>query len=119
MSFTDPLLVDQYAVADVPFARTSVGANSSTYQKADGTARVIVSHNYGKRIRRTIRLEHSQIVADELVPSNFRNASASIYIVMDVPKLGYTTAQQTQLAQNFRTDLLSDALLAKLVAGEN
>jgi hypothetical protein len=120
LSYSDPLSVTINAVA-TPLARTGSALGSGTFSNADGTVKALVSHAYGKRTRRTFRLDFSKVSADALLPNtNVRN-TMSAYIVVDVPVNGYSTAEALT-----NTKALVDALtastyanLSKLLGGEN
>nr|UJQ84918.1 MAG: hypothetical protein 2 [Leviviridae sp.] len=59
----DPQSVTINAVAQ-SLPAIARGVNTSTYQKDDGTVKLSFAHQYGKRTRRTARLDFSKIVAD-------------------------------------------------------
>lgn len=61
----DPQSVTINAVAQT-LPAVARGVNTSTYRKDDQTVGLSVSHQYGKRTRRTVRLDYSKIVADPL-----------------------------------------------------
>nr|QDH86918.1 MAG: hypothetical protein H4Bulk462434_000003 [Leviviridae sp.] len=83
------------------------GVNNSAYQKDDGTVKLSISHQYGKRTRRTARLDFSKIVADPLVTTQNQKVSMSAYLVVDHPITGLTNTEQKQIV---------DALTAYLTA---
>lgn len=83
------------------------GSNNSIYQKDDGTVKLSVSHQYGKRTRRTVRLDFSKISADPLVPAQNQKVSMSTYLVIDQPITGMTITELKQVV---------DALTAYLTA---
>jgi regulator of extracellular matrix RemA (YlzA/DUF370 family) len=102
----DPQTVTINAVDQV-LPRTSSGKDTATYTKDDGTVIETVSHQYGKRTRRVIRLDQNKIAADSLNPSLNTKSSMGVYLVLDIPTLGFTVTEQTYLAK---------ALLAYLAA---
>lgn len=119
MSYSDPQSVTLSGSA-VSLPRISSGLNSGAFSSADGTAVMKVSHSYGKRNRRTVRLEHSKIAADPLTAANTKY-SMTAYVVLDVPTVGYTVAEAQAIAKGL-TDWLSastGANIAKLLGGEN
>jgi len=106
MAFPDPQSVTINAVAQ-SLPRTSSGSNSGEFTKDDGNVKVTISHQYGTRNRRTVRLTHRKIAADPLVAAQNLEYSMTTYVVMDVPKVGYTVAEA-----KYVVDALSNYLLA-------
>jgi len=100
--------------------RTSTGVNSGVFNTADGTVVLKVTNLYGKRNRRTIRMEHSKIAADPLTAANVRYSMTS-YLVIDTPNVGYTVAEAQAVVAGL-TKWLTDtsgANVAKVLGGEN
>jgi len=67
-----------------------------------------VSHSYGRRNRRALKLTGAKISADPLVPSQNIRPSMSVTLVADVPVNGYTVTEEKAIV---------DALVAYLTAG--
>jgi len=120
MSFTDPQSVTVAGVAN-SLPRIAVDGPSSRYSTQDGGFVLSVSHSYGKRNRRTIRLTRNVISADPLFPSQNVPHSLSVYIVADVPKVGFTAQQQIDVVAGFLAYMTANSSVAvtKLVGGEN
>jgi len=120
MAFADPQSVTINTVAN-SLPRTSSGVNSGAFTKDDGNVRLSVSHAYGKRTRRTIRLDHSKIAPDPLISSTSVKYSMSTYIVVDAPITGYTVAEQKQIVDALIAYLSasSGSATTKLLGGEN
>jgi len=120
MSFSDPQSITINAVAN-SLPRISSGANSGVFQKDDGTVKLSVSHAYGKRTRRTIRVDHSKIATDPLFPTQNARSSMSVYIVVDVPTAGYTITEEKQIVDALTAYLTasSGARVTQLLGGEN
>lgn len=117
---TDPQSLTINAVATSVPAVTR-GNNSSTYQSADGNTKFLVSHNYAKRTRRTVRVDLSKIAADPLISAQSIKYSMSAYLVVDVPVTGYT-ATEAKYAVDALTAWLtasSGANLIKVLGGES
>lgn len=104
--FTDPQTVTINAVAQT-LPRVSSGVGAGEFKKDDGNVGMVISHAYGKRNRRTLRLDHRKVAADPLLSGVNNEYSMSTYIVVDVPKVGYTITEQKQVV---------DALVAYLTA---
>lgn len=120
MSFADPQTVTINAIANV-LPRTSSTQNAGIFTKDDGNVAVSVASAYGKRTRRTIRIDHRKTAADPLFPAQNSPYSMSFYIVADVPQTGYTIVEQKQVIDGFIAWLnaSSGANITKLLGGEN
>jgi hypothetical protein len=120
MAFTDPQSITISAVT-TPLPRTSTGVAGADYQSSDGLIHLNVSHAYGRRTRRVIRVDHSKITADPFIPAQNTKVSMSNYMVFDVPPAGYTNAEQLAVYQGFKAAITasSDALIVKLLGGES
>lgn len=120
MAFADPQSVTINAVAN-SLPRTSSGVNSGVFTKDDGNVRLSVSHQYAKRTRRTIRLDHSKIAADPLISAQNIKYSMSAYLVVDMPITGYTVAEAKQIIDGLTAYLTvsSGARVTQLLGGEN
>lgn len=120
MSFTDPQSVTISGTA-ISLPRVSQGVNGSVYKDNSGLVTLSASSSYGKRTRRTIRLQHSKIAADPFVSTTMVPYSMSVYSVVDVPILGYTVAEQKAVWDGFDALLAAStgALKTKLLGGEN
>lgn len=120
MAFADPQSVTINAIAK-SLPRTGSGLDSGTFQKDDGEVKLTVAHAYNKRNRRTLRLDHQKITTDTLDPTINTLYSMSVYIVVDVPKVGYTVAEQKQVVDGLTAYLTasSGARVTQLLGGEN
>lgn len=119
MAFADPQSVTIGSALSLP--RTGQGVNTGSFTKDDGSAQLVVSHQYGKRVRRTARVNYSKIVADPLVTGTNLRLSSSVYIVLDVPVNGFTVAEQVQIITGLTTWLTAstNANATKLAGGES
>jgi hypothetical protein len=120
MAYADPQTVTVNAVAQ-SMPRVSSGVNTGAFSKDDGTYKLSVSHSYGKRTRRVIRLDMNQIAADPLAAGINVKATAATYLVVDAPITGYTNAQLKLALDGFLAYLTasSGAKLTQLLGGEN
>jgi hypothetical protein len=118
--FTDPQSITVSGTAH-SLARVSSDGNGSRYQNADGTVVESVSHTNGKRYRRAFRVQHSKVAPDPLFPANNVPYSASFWVIADVPKTGYTIAEQKAVLDGFLAQLnaSSGALITKFLGAEN
>lgn len=117
--FADPQSVTLSGSAKT-LARTSSGVNAAVYNDPDSTVKMNVSHQYGKRVRRTVRLEHNKIAADPLTSANTKY-SMTAYVVFDVPTVGYTVAEAAAVVAaltKWLTDT-SGSNVTKVLGGEN
>jgi hypothetical protein len=126
MSFADPQSVTFPAPisATVSLPRISVGVNQSEYQSQDGLDKLSVSHQYGKRTRRLLRLDHAKLSADVLDPSLYSTKSMACYLVFDVPPSntgGFTVAEELAVYGALKGAMTAstDALISKLLGGES
>lgn len=120
MAFSDPQSVTINAVAN-SLPRISSGINAGNFRKDDATVALGVSHAYNKRIRHVLRLDHSKIAVDPLVPTNSVPYSMSTYLVVDVPLVGYSIVEQKQVVDGLTlyTTASSGARITQLLGGEN
>lgn len=120
MAFADPQSVTINAVAQ-SLPRTSSGVNAGIFTKDDGNVKLSVSHQYGKRTRRTLRLDFSKIAADPLVSAQNIKYSMSAYLVVDLPITGFTVAEAKQIVDALTAYLTasSGARATQLLGGEN
>lgn len=120
MAYADPQSVTINAVANT-LPRTSSGTNTGVFTKDDGNVQLTVGHIYGKRTRRQIKLVHRKVAADPLLSGVNTSYSMSAYMVVDVPTVGYTIAEQKQITDAFAAYLAasSGANVTKLLGGEN
>lgn len=117
---TDPQSITINAVAN-SLPRVSTGNHQSTYQKDDGNVKLIVSSAYGKRTRRTARVEYRKTAQDPLFPAQNTPYSMSCYIVVDVPVVGFSVTEQKQIVDAVTAWLSasSGANVTKLLGGES
>nr|UJQ85882.1 MAG: hypothetical protein 2 [Leviviridae sp.] len=116
----DPQSVTINAVAQ-SLPAVARGVNSSAYRKDDGTVALSISHQFGKRTRRTARLDFSKIVADPLVPATNQKVSMSAYLVIDHPPTGLTNAEIKYVVDALTAYLTasSGAKVTSIVGGES
>lgn len=120
MAFADPQSVTINAVAQT-LPRVSSGINTGSFKKDDGNVALTVSHSYGARTRRTIRLDHAKIAADPLISAQSIRYSMSTYLVIDTPLTGYTVAEAKQVVDALVAYLTAStgARVTQLLGGEN
>lgn len=118
LALSDPQTITIDGVANT-LARTGMGVNSGTFSSSDGTVKELVSHQYGRRIRRTARLDHAKIAADPLTSDNVRY-SMSAYVVIDTPVDGYTVAEAQDVVDGLLAYLTASSglVVTKILGGE-
>lgn len=120
MALADPQSVTINSVA-ISLPRVSTGASASVYSSNDSMTKVSVSHQNGKRNRHVVRLDTRKVSADPLNTALNLEYSESVYLVIDVPRVGYTVAQTKLDVDGFLAMLTagSGALITKMLGGEN
>jgi len=122
MAFSDPQSVTIGTTpGTVSVPRTSQGINQGAFTSNDGTVGLSVAHSYGKRTRRTARVDLSKIAPDPLISSNNIKYGASAYLVIDQPVTGFSAAEIKDLVTSLTTWLTasSGAHITQLAGGEN
>ena len=107
MAFADPQSVTISGSA-ISMPRTSGGVNDGAFKASDGNTTLRVQHVSGKqRDRHTIRLDVAKVAADPFQTAYNARYSMGVQLIVDVPKVGYTIAEQKAVV---------DALVAYLSA---
>lgn len=119
MALADPQSVTINAIAN-SLPRIPGQPNSGAFQKDDGNLKLSVSHAYGKRTRRQIRIDLSKIAADPLISAQNIKYSMSAYLVIDAPITGFSITEQKQLIEGFLAWMTasSAAKLVQVLGGE-
>lgn len=120
VSYADPQSVTINAVA-TSLPRTSSGKDTGGFASSDGTVTMSVSHSYGKKTRRVIRLNQSKVSADVLIPSQNVKSSMAVYMVVESPVNGFTNTEIKYLVDALTGYLAasSGAKVTQLLGGEN
>jgi hypothetical protein len=120
MSFADPQSIT-ISGTTIALPRTSVEENASEYTSSDGLTKLSASHNYGKRIRRVLRIDSTKLAPDAFRPAENVEVSMSNYIVFDLPVGGFSLTEAQAVYTGFKTLFTgtSDALIVKLLGGES
>jgi len=116
--FSEPQTVTINAVAKT-LPRVSLGNYDGAFESDVDGLKLRVSHNFGKRTRRTVRLDSKDIAADPYLDGTNRPVSMSAYLVIDVPPVGYTTTEVSQIVQGLIDWLDTPANLAKVLGSES
>lgn len=114
--FADPQSITVNSVAQ-SLPATERNGQSSVYKKDDDSYKLTVGHQYGRRNRFTVRIDTQKTAPDPLVAANNQIYTASAYLVIDKPPVGYTNAEAQQLASALSAWATSANLL-KVLGGE-
>lgn len=117
---SDPQTLTINAVANT-LARNPAGDNVGKFAKDDQTVKLQISHAYGTRTRRQIRVDFSKIAADPLISAQNIKYSMSAYLVIDTPVTGFTVAEAKQIVDALSAWLTasSGANITKVLGGES
>jgi len=120
MALDTPQSVTINSVA-VALPRTGQSLNSGAFGSNDGLVKETVSHQIGKRNRHLIRIDHSKIAADPFQSGLNQKYSMSAYLVVDVPPVGYTVAEQKQVVDGFISQLTAATgkVITQVLGNEN
>jgi len=120
VSFSDPQSVTVSGTA-ISLPRTSSGPSTGGFTSSDGLTQMVVSHQYGKRYRRMLKLTQSKISADPLVPSQNVKSTQSVWLATDTPVNGFTVAESKALVDALVAYLSAStgARVTQLLGGEN
>jgi len=120
MAYADPQSVTYNAVP-ISLPRVETGKNESKYTSSDGLVSLSASSTYGRRVRRVLRLDHAKVTSDPYIPAQNQKVSMSVYMVFDVPVVGYTLteAMYGYSALKGQMTASSDLLITKLLGGES
>lgn len=120
MAFADPQSLTINAVAQT-LPRTSTGNNESTYTKDDETVKLSIRHSYGKRVRRTVRVDFKKVAADPFLSGVNKEYGLSAYLVIDTPSVGFTNTEEKYVVDALAAYLTasSGANVTKVLGGES
>jgi hypothetical protein len=116
MAFADPQTLNSQTLA-----RTGQGLSSGIFSSSDGNHTETISHQLGKRTRRSLRYTHKKIVSDPLMTGANVPVSMSAYLVVDTPSNGYTVAEAKAIVDALVAYLAAStgAAVGKLLGGES
>jgi hypothetical protein len=129
--FTDPITLDPTTAFNstaVTLPRVSQQGFASVYQAGPlsvfpgSLLKVSASHQYGRRIRRSLRLDYADNAGSTLITGTTSPRSMSAYVVFDIPNAGqFSAAEQKALFNGLKGtwSASTDAILSKLVGGES
>lgn len=120
MALSDPQSVT-YDGAPVSLPRISSQGRSTQYASADGSLVLDVSHKVVRNREQTlVKLQHSKVTSDPMIPTNNRPYDASVHFVINRPyNVGYSDAEM-QLVLDALTGLAANATFkGKVLGGES
>lgn len=123
MALAEPISITLLGAARTE-NRIGSGMNEGLFQEASGDSRISVKHtpvSRGLRWRRVVRVDVSRIASDPLAPAINATSSMSAYLVVDVPIVGFTVAEQVGVVTGLNTWLTAstNAALTKFIGGES
>lgn len=116
MALADPTLT--IGGVATPLVRTGMSLTGGRFASADSEVTLAVDHAQAKRNRHLYKVSARDIVADPLVPAQSIPVDYSVHLVIDLPRQGVDNATAVALAKATVASL-TDAVLAKVVAGES
>jgi len=120
VSFTDPQSLTIAGTA-ISLPRVESSRNAGGFQSSDGLVKLSVASTYGRRNRRTARIDHSKVGADPFQSTINQKYSMSTYLVVDTPVYGYTVSDQKAVVDALVAYLTAStgARITQLLGGEN
>lgn len=120
MAFSDPQSITINAVA-LTLARVAQDPQGS-FLTSDALVKETIGQQQSSdgRFRRLIRLDHSKVAANPFDSSLNAIYKMAVYLVVDVPSVGYTVTEQKQVTDGFTAYLTasSGAKMLQLLGGE-
>jgi hypothetical protein len=116
--FTEPQSVTVSGSAK-SLPRVQYGDRNGTFENASTGHALKLSHQVGKRNRRTVRLDITKTAADPFQTDVNRQYSMSAYLVIDHPPVGFTAAETEANAKALVDWLAVAGNLTKVVGGES
>lgn len=101
-------------------ARHTPASGRTEYVNADGTVKLVILQNVGKRKRSAVRVETTKVAADPLTAVN-SYVSQAVYVMFDRPPVGFSDAEIVGVLTGLITALSAStyALATRVVQGES
>lgn len=118
---SEPQTITVNAVAKA-LPRVAFGDRQGTFELKDSSNvlhTLKVSHANGKRARHTVRYDFSKTAADPLLDGVSKVYSASAYLVLDAPLVGFSNTELEQHTQALVDYLDGAGLLTKVIGSES
>lgn len=114
----DPQSITIDSVA-VTLNATGRAIDKSAYKSADNLTNLEISHSYGNRVRRLVRVNFDIVGSDPVDSTLTRPYSMSAYLVVDHPLVGFTATQIGDNVQGLVDYLDTAGFIADLVEGQS
>jgi hypothetical protein len=114
MALADPQVVS----VDPAISLDRISSEMGKFGNADLTYELSVAHSRKGRARHVLKLSQRKISADPLLPSQNREYSQSVHILIDHPIQGFTATEVVNLATVFVEYAATAGFLADLVQGQ-
>jgi hypothetical protein len=99
--------------------RTGMAIDAGRFGKSDGSFTLSISHSSGRRNQHRARLDSNKIVTDPYATDRNLPVSASVYVTLDVPTVGFTIDEQEDLLVALADWLKASSHAASLAASES
>lgn len=116
--YADPQSVTVDTVAQ-SLVRTGMAIDAGRFGKSDGSYTLAISHSSGRRNQHRARLDSNKIITDPYASERNLPVSASVYVVLDVPTVGFTVDEQEALLVALADWLKASTHAAQLAASES
>lgn len=98
--------------------RVSFGDRKGVFEDTAGN-RLTISHTNGRRNRHIVRLDNTKTALDPLLDGVSKEYSMSCQLIVDVPPVGFTAADQSAVAKALTDWLATAGVLLKVTGGES
>lgn len=98
--------------------RVSFGDRKGVFEDVAGN-RLTVSHTTGRRNRHIVRLDNTKTAVDPLLDGVSKEYSMSVQLLIDVPPVGFTAADQAAIAKAILDWAGTAGVLLKVTSGES
>lgn len=116
--FTEPLVVTVSGAAK-NLARIGTSDLRGVFNNTAAGLRATISHTSGKRDRHVVRLDFDKLAADTFTEGINRAVKMSVQLSVDVPPVGFTTAEIEANTQAAIDKLDEVGVLTKLINWES
>lgn len=114
MALADPQVIP--GTPTIPMARIS--ATLGHFGNDDSTYELTVEHARNSRARHLVKLTQRKISADPLLPTQNREYSQSVHILIDHPKQGFSNTEVLALVTRAVAYYGTAGLMASVVQGQ-
>lgn len=122
MSLSDPQSITIGSTpGTVSLPRVNTAGDRSVYRSSDSSIELIPSTIYGRRVRRSVRVNFEKVSADVFRPDTNVSLSMSCFVVWDVPVIGFSATEQLDVYKGLTGQLSAStyAVATKVLGGES